>query len=1217
MKILSAKIISGFILAAGLGANFANEASPISEQKYEVSHKLYEFDTTNNYVISDNNLVSQNVLGSNSIGRLTISGNITQKTKFRNDEAYGVNGKISFSYNYYGAYQTSEKTDWNIMADTCTSIDNQTLSGSIAKGALIVQKSYDGDIWNNAVNPIVNYYEDNKSGSSNFYTSSGEDVNKGVYYRMIFAYELGRKIGESGALWWKDDVFEYKRYAEVYTCYVSVDMPANITLHNYSVEASDLNYEGYSVELLSAGETLNDGDTTIKGFRIDTLGADYLIGVTKNGGFWKYVKSGFGIFDNGKYRIEIISKVGSTAIKNVYVFDGGSDRGFNTYFGDYFINGERVYRDGDYPTFAKNSCFHVNAVNENIPALTGQLINLTTNETILFDGKDRTMRNIALSAGAYTGTLYSGNGTGGSFFKYTFNFNILGEESKPYVNYRNLINTSRLCDLTSKHYEVAYQTTKGGYVFVCFSMNSYNDALKYAYEIEKRFIEKAEDGYLYYKSTDNPNKKIKYIDNIELTQALNYYAKQNVEINYFNPLDSFTYKTYDNDLLESLESLNITESIKVFPNKEEKNKLISRMPYINDFTFISIADYDSVTVTAKCYRNGQTYSIKYGIPLNEQLTVTSKYLITETNKYGKFINYDVYFANDNQTTSSWSVTNGGVSEKVNVSSATPASGNFKITGDSVSLLSISNAFDQDCIVTIKAPSVYSYEIKCLISELGNMTLYKKGTYYLDFIDRVGNKYEIVIDITGNTRYSEAFDSTSDKICYTNVYNNSHLNKISMGEEIIYDSSELKAAIDRKVNGDLYTVASYTNYCNCLKAAKEVYNNPAATQAEINTATENLNNAYKGLVLTADKTELHALLNNYEKIDDALYTSTSYANLTKAYNESMIIYLKDDPSNDEVDKAVKKLKVAFLSLVERGKKDQLKLKLEAISKVDCNQYTPQTISALNDVYNEAYKIYIDVDATQEQIDDVIQKLDEAYGLLVYRADFSALLAEIKNAQALNKDKYTTASWNALIIQYNNAVAIYKDFNNKQSDVNLAVFNLKQAINSLVMAGDSKNLQSLVDEIASIDSRIYTSETVSRLKEKYQEAQNAIAEKYEQKKLDKIEAELKQLKEELSIREDKVELKNKLEEILVLDESITDDSTHSSLVKAYNKALEVLNNVGASEEEVQTSISELNAEIEKANKSKDGEKSGFKWKYVIIGAAVVVAVIILIIVISLFN
>ena len=49
-------------------------------------------------------------------------------------------------------------------------------------------------------------------------------------------------------------------------------------------------------------------------------------------------------------------------------------------------------------------------------------------------------------------------------------------------------------------------------------------------------------------------------------------------------------------------------------------------------------------------------------------------------------------------------------------------------------------------------------------------------------------------------------------------------------------------------------------------------------------------------------------------------------------------------------------------------------------------------------------------------------------------------------------------------------------------------------------------------------------------------------------------------------------------------------------------------------MQTSISELNAEIEKANKSKDGEKSGFKWTYVIIGAAIVVAVIILIIVIK---
>lgn len=495
-------------------------------------------------------------------------------------------------------------------------------------------------------------------------------------------------------------------------------------------------------------------------------------------------------------------------------------------------------------------------------------------------------------------------------------------------------------------------------------------------------------------------------------------------------------------------------------------------------------------------------------------------------------------------------------------------------------------------------------------------MYKKGKYTLDFIDRIGNSYQVIINISGNTRYSEVFNSSSDNLCYTNVYNNSRLNKIGLDEEIIYNSAELKAAIDRVVDADLYTVSSYANYSSCLKVAIEVYNNPNATQADINNATSNLNNAYNNLVLATDKTMLHSLLTKYESTNGDLYTSASYSNLTRIYNESMLVYLEEDPSEDEVNQAVEKLNNAFASLVLKGDKGELKSKLEAAQKVDCNLYTPSTVSHLNDTYSMAYRVYIDSDASQDQIDAAIKALDDAYNSLSYRADFSKLLDEIKKAQALNKDKYTKLSWDALIEKYNSAIAIYKDFNNSQSDVNIATFNLKQAIVSLVNAGDSSSLQELVNEVSRVDNRLYTNESIKLLKEKFNEAKIAINEKYEQKLLDKIEAELKELKDSIVIREDKVALKNKLDEILDADKTITDTTKHNDLVTAYNDALKVLNDLDASEEDVQRSIKQLNKAINDAQKSTTS-KAPFDWNYVIIGASTAVGMIIIFLIIKFLR
>ena len=1148
-----------------------------------VNAKTYEFDANNDYSFSNASEVSTMSYGRKQMGTLTISGNITDKSTFKNKTAYGVgdDSVISFSYSYDGAYQTSVKEDWNLRSDSGTKVDEFDLSGSIDKGVLLVQISSDGSTWVNAVNPITNFYASNSSGKADFYTTDGSDVAQGKYYRVILAYQTGRKIGESGALWWKEDVYEDKRHVELYEFYLVVNS-GTISVHNLAVDESSLpEIEGFTQETIKRGETLLDGSTTTKGFSIDKLGTSYLVSVSKDGGTASYVNDGATFTENGKYTITTITKLGKQLTQTVYVFNGGADSGYSTYFGDSIVDGNRVFRYGDYPTYAKGSSVQINAVANNVPILNGKIINTVSGEEITF-ASNRNGQKIDLDAGSYCVDCYSGETTSGTVYHYKAYFNVIDEDSAPYVNYDNLMKTQRLSDLTSKHYEVAYQTTAGGYIFVCFDLDSYDEAFNYAYEIEKRFIEQTDDG-LYYKSQENPNVKVKYYDYVAMTSVLNYYARKNVEYNYFNPIDAFTYQTYADDLLEQLESLSIRESIKVFPSQAEKDKLINRQPFINDFTFIKVADYDVVSVNAYCHKNGRNYAIEFGKDVSQQLTVSSKYTITETNVYGDTKVYDVYYANENQTTSIWDVSYNGVDSKLTVSSSMLVNNKIEITADTISISSIENNFDVNSIVTIKAPEVYSFEIKCLISELENVGLYKKGKYELTFVDRIGNSYQLIINITGKSRYSDVV--TMSTRSYTSFYNAVYMNDRTESEEIIYDVIALKTAIDRVVDANLYTPSSYANYTRYLQEACNVYENQNATQEQINSATLNLETAYSALVRTADKTSLSNELNKFETINMGAYTTASYNAYKSAYYSALEVYEKDEPTAEEIALAVQSLKNAYDSLALRGDKTALYTKMQEIKGVDCSLYTPNSVESLNEAYEQAATVFANIDATQTEIDAMISLLNNRKSALVFVADFSSLLTAIQQVQAIDETLYTTATIETLKIKYNEAVAVYKDRNNTQSVVTAAKNALVQAKNALVACGNSTALKNLTDEIAELPYMIYSKETIEPLLTKYNEALTILSARYIQSEIDTIKTELTLLKNDLVIREDKQELYNTLTEMAQIDISVYSKEKQEAFFSAYNSAMTILNSLDSTEEQVsfaKQSIQESKINLE----SKDG-------------------------------
>lgn len=794
-----------------------------------VKKKLY---CNSDYFAFDNE-TALTVLNTDGLGILSFDSNVVMQKDEDNIAMYGVDKPVSLSYTvtYDVKIDANQPEKWHLQKESKKEIKGyKKLSGSVGNGLLLIEKSYDNVKYENAVSPVVNFYSGYSGNVRNFYTLDYADIVKGTYYKVTFAYSIGRQIGTKGWFIFARPNIEYKRYLETYNFYI-VEYNKTVLIHNLDVDLPTVsNEETLDLELLSQTETLSNGDTTIGGFSIDKVGRNINVYVSKNGGSPKPTEDGETFTENGYYSISTLNVFGDEETTNVYVFDGGIDCGYSTYFGDSFVNGQRVFRFSDYPSYAKGLSINVEETPEYTPPLYGQLINITNYNVVLdFEGKTTNEIFKELPAGEYIGEFYSGKPTSGSCFHYVFHFNVVDSEATPYLNKYNLDNELSLSSFKAKHYEVTYQMTSGGYISVCFSEESHEDALNYAYEIEKRFIEQSSDG-LFYKSPNNPNIKIKYKDYIELTDILYRYAEKNVSIAYFNPLEPFSYRTISNSELYSLEKLNLNQSIKVFPSIEEREKMRTPIRYLNNFTFIKVADYDVTSVVAYCYADNKTIELEFDKPISKQLTKNSKYTITEINSYGLTNVYDAYYYSENTSQLKFKVGTKNQTKEVIVGN----NNHGDITADYVKLTDFINEFDEETLLTISAPGVYSYEGVWNVSELKNVVLYKKGTYSINCVDRFGYAFAFNIKISGDCFFEDVVDEEKETL--TDKYNKNHTEKIEASlEEEIVTRDDLANLIAMKVEKKLFSKEDYNEYLDALTKAKNVVENPSSTRSDISKA----------------------------------------------------------------------------------------------------------------------------------------------------------------------------------------------------------------------------------------------------------------------------------------------------------------------------------------------------------------------------------------------
>ena len=195
----------------------------------------------------------------------------------------------------------------------------------------------------------------------------------------------------------------------------------------------------------------------------------------------------------------------------------------------------------------------------------------------------------------------------------------------------------------------------------------------------------------------------------------------------------------------------------------------------------------------------------------------------------------------------------------------------------------------------------------------------------------------------------------------------------------------------------YTPSSLKDLEDAVKAAQVIYDDPDADQNKVNEAKTNVEDKMKALKAKAKKDALNLAITAAE--GDAVlvdkYTEESIEKLQKAIKEAKEVLADENASQEEVDAAEKAVQAAQKSLVEKEtpkpeapvKKDELKAAVEDATKVvgDTEQYTEESLAALQAAIDEANAVLDNPEATQAEIDAAVKAVKEAKEALKVKED----------------------------------------------------------------------------------------------------------------------------------------------------------------------------------------------------------------------------------------
>ena len=187
---------------------------------------------------------------------------------------------------------------------------------------------------------------------------------------------------------------------------------------------------------------------------------------------------------------------------------------------------------------------------------------------------------------------------------------------------------------------------------------------------------------------------------------------------------------------------------------------------------------------------------------------------------------------------------------------------------------------------------------------------------------------------------------------------------------------------KDIDVSLYTPNSVATYQDALNNAIKVYNDETAVYQDYINAIEQLENSVANLVEIADKTDLkNAIDTANSKLDPDKYTPQSITVLSEALQKATEVFNDANATKQQVDEAINQLNQAINQLVEKADKLNLTTLYNKACQLDKDKYTSDSYAKVAELIKKAEAIIDDDNATQEQVNEIYEQLQQAIDQLV--------------------------------------------------------------------------------------------------------------------------------------------------------------------------------------------------------------------------------------------
>ena len=284
-----------------------------------------------------------------------------------------------------------------------------------------------------------------------------------------------------------------------------------------------------------------------------------------------------------------------------------------------------------------------------------------------------------------------------------------------------------------------------------------------------------------------------------------------------------------------------------------------------------------------------------------------------------------------------------------------------------------------------------------------------------------------------------------------------------GVEVDADKTALDKLIKEIDDLDeaVYTAESWNALQNVLMSAKDILSKEDAMQEEVDNIVDLLKAAKDALVeveiIEANKTALSIAIEMAENASLENVVPAVVEEFNAALENAQIVYDKDNATQEEVDDAFTRL-ASVMHMLEffKGDKAALQKMMDQIANLTASEYIESTWNALQAVLPAANEVLDNINAMQEEVDEVYTELVKAFVNLRLKPNKDLLVDLINKANGLNRANYTSASLKLVEDVMAKASEVLNNPEATKEEVEAAVAELTKAL-----AGLEVKLGSTVD------------------------------------------------------------------------------------------------------------------------------------------------------------